>query len=193
MANEDRDLSFRSTPTKKVRARKYDLLRVPGMGAGNLVLLGHQFAWHELHYWRRRTTPHFATNCEACEHNTPIRERGYIAITPRAKVDVMILEVTDQCDEEIELQSSALHSLRGQIVGLTRMENASNGKLRIHFSGKTIDPSLLPASPDVEEVLRRIWGMGKRKPMLPEPSRVLDLDKLRCQVKVPGSNGSPAE
>jgi len=189
MAISDRELEFRSSPTQKTKTRKYDILRVPGCGAGNLVLLGNKFLWHTLHYWRRRSTPCLGDPCEACDHNCPIRERGYIAVTPREKIDVMILEVTDQCAEKIVSASELLNTLRGQIVGLTRLENESNGKLKIHFSGKSIDADLIPESPDVAEVMRRIWGMGKRKAMTVDRSVVLDLDKLRCQVKHPNENG----
>lgn len=189
MAADDRELSFRSSPKPKQRARKYDILRIPGSGAGGLILLGHAFTWHELHYWRRRTTPHFQENCEACEHNTPIRERGYIAVTPRKKIDVQILEVTDQCEDDINAAAENLQTLRGQMVSLERMEKATNGKLRIEFIGKSIDQSLLPESPDVEEVLRRVWGMRSRGPMNPPASLVLDMDKLACAVRMPSLNG----
>lgn len=191
MAKDDRDLHFRSTPTQKKKARKYDILRVPANGISNTVLLGHNFTWHDLHYWRKRTTPHFTENCEACEHNCPIRERGYIAVTPKDRVKVMILEVTDQCDESIKGASEMLTSLRGQVVALERMENERNGKLRIEFSGRSVDPSLLPDSPDVEEILRRVWGMAKRGPMLPEERVVMDMRKLRCSVQMPSTNGKP--
>jgi len=189
MAIDDRDLAFRSTPSPRSRSRKYDILRVPGPGAGNLVLLGHCFAWHDLHYWRKRTVPHFEKNCEPCEDKVPVRERGYIAVTPRNKVDVMILEVTGNCEKPITAAMVHLVSLRGQVVGLKRLDKAPNGKLYISFSGQCIDSDLLPASPDVEEVMRRIWGLPKRKPMLPPDAVVMDMAKLRCSVQLPSTNG----
>ena len=189
MADSERDLQFRSTPMKTSKTRKYDILRVPGGGAGGIILLGETFLWHTLHYWRRRSTPCFGDPCEACDHNCPIRERGYIAVTPRNKVDVMVLEVTDQCEEAITAAAERLQSLRGQVVGLGRLDKASNGKLRIEFGGQSIDSSLLPESPDVAEIMRRIWGMGKRKSMQVEQCVVMDMQKLRCQVIMPATNG----
>jgi len=191
MAHPERELQFRSTPVKSAKSRKYDILRVPGCGAGNLVLLGQSVLWHSLHYWRKRSTPCFGDPCEACDHNCQIRERGYIAVTPRNKVDVMILEVTDQCEVAISAAADHLTTLRGSVVGLGRLDKERNGKLSINFTGPVIESSLLPTSPDVEEVMRRIWGMGKRKPMLPPSEVVLDMDKLRCAVKdvPPAVNG----
>ena len=187
--SEERDLEFRSTPAQLPKSKKYKLLRVPGRGYGNLVLLGHAFIWHDLHYWRRRTIPHFADNCEPCEHNCQIRERGYIAVAGKLQSEVMILEVTDNCGDTINDMMKRLNDLRGSVVNLSRLEKRDNGKLTIHPDGKQIDGDLIPASPDVGEVLRRIWGLAKTHRVNVPLSRTLILDKLRCSVHQPGSNG----
>lgn len=190
MDDQPKELRFRSTNRPTAKARKYDILRVPGVGAGNLVLLGHEFLWHDLHYWRGRSTPCFGEGCEPCEHNCQVRERGYIAITPRNKIDVMILEVTDQCGEVIAGEHEKLVTIRGQVVGLSRMEKKSNGRLAIEFSGQCIDAKLLPESPDVAEIMRRIWGMGKRKSMTTAPFDLPPIQTIRCGVQQPSTNGT---
>ena len=189
MANEERALEFRTDLDTAPSAKKYKLLRVPGRGYGNLVLLGHQFLWHDLHYWRRRTIPHFDDGCEPCEYHCPIRERGYIAVAGKMEVNVLILEVTDNCKEAIRDLAGGRPTLRGCIVNLSRLDKRDNGKLTLHADGKQVDASLIPESPDVAECLRRIWGMArKHQPELP-PDRALILEKLRCSVVVPGENG----
>lgn len=187
--NDERELEFRSAPSQLPKARKYKLLRVPGRGVGNLVLLGHEFLWHDLHYWRRRTVPHFATNCEPCEHNCQIRERGYIAVAGKLQSEVLILEVTDNCGDAINELMAQRTDLRGCVVNLSRLEKRDNGKLTFHPDGKQIDGELIPEAPDVGEVLRRIWGLAKTHAVNVPLSRTLILDKLRCQVVTPAANG----
>lgn len=186
--NEERALEFRTSPMKHAKARKYDLLRVPGKGIGGLILLGHEFLWHELHYWRRRTIPHWPTNCEPCEHHCQVRERGYIAVCSKFKTTVMILEVTDNCGDVIKDLADARVTLRGCVVNMSRLEKRDNGKLTMHPEGNQVDSSLIPEAPDVAEVLRRIWGLGRQGPMVPL-ERTLDLEKLRCRVKSSVTNG----
>lgn len=185
------DVNFRSSPSVRSKARKYDILRTPGGGIGNLVLLGEGFGWQELHYWRKKSVPHNEAYCEPCEFNCDLRERGYIAATPNGKVDVQILEVTDQCAAAIAEATERFHSLRGLIVGLERKEKKSNGKLRIVFSGKQIHSDFLPASPDVEEVMRRIWGLGRSGPMVPV-DRTMEAAVVRCSIIDPTLNGKPS-
>jgi hypothetical protein len=189
MANEERSLEFRSVPSQSPKAKKYKLLRVPGRGIGNLVLLGNEFLWHDLHYWRRRTIPHFETNCEPCEYHCPIRERGYIAVAGKLETRVLILEVTDNCGDAVRELMAERKSLRGCIVNLSRLEKKDNGKLTLHSDGKQVDQSLIPDSPDVGECLRRIWGMARTHEVNVPLDRTLILEKLRCSVVVPESNG----
>jgi len=189
MANEERALEFRTDLDTAPTAKKYKLLRVPGRGYGNLVLLGHQFLWHDLHYWRRRTIPHFNNGCEPCEYNCPIRERGYIAVAGKMETNVLILEVTDNCKDAIRDLSAGRASLRGVIVNLSRLDKRDNGKLTLHTDGRGVDASLIPESPDVAECLRRIWGMARTHEVNVPLDRTLILEKLRCEVQMPGSNG----
>lgn len=183
------DVNFRSTPNKKTKARKYDILRTPAKGIGNLVLLGEGFRWQELHYWRGKSVPHNDHWCEPCEFDCDLRERGYIAATPNGRIDIQILEVTDQCADEIADATARFTTLRGLVVGLGRKEEKANGKLRILFSGKQIPDQMLPQSPNVDEVMRRIWGLGRKGPMVPV-DRTLAADVVRCSVKDPSTNGS---
>ena len=185
------ELNFRPRPAKKNKVRKYDILRTPAGGIGNLVLLSEGFLWQELHYWRGKSVPHNQHWCEPCEFACELRERGYIACTPNGTVDIQILEVTDQCDEVIADAVQRFHTLRGLVVGLGRKEKKTNGKLRIIIPGKQIHGDLLPAAPNVEEVMRRIWGLGRGGPMVPK-ERTLDLEKLRCSVQLPATNGDEA-
>lgn len=190
MDNQPHDVDFRDQPSKQNKARKYDILRTPKGGIGNLVLLGEKFQWQQLHYWRGKSMPHNKHWCEPCEYACEIRERGYIFCTPNGKVDIQILEVTDQCFVPIKQAMEIFTSLRGCIIGTERKEKKANGKLRIVFSGKKINSDLLPIGPDLAAVMRRIWGLGHSGPMVPL-DRTLDLDALRCGVKKPQSNGSP--
>lgn len=182
------ELDFRSAPNIKNKARKYDILRTPPKGIGNLALLGDGFRWQELHYWRGKSVPHNAEWCEPCDFNCELRDRGYIACTPRNVIDIQILEVTDQCADAIADATERFKTLRGMVVNLSRKEKKANGKLRIDFSGTQIASDLLPTSPNVEEIMRRIWGLGRGGPMVPV-SRTMDMDVLRCAVKTPSTNG----
>lgn len=184
------ELDFRSSPTTKNKARKYDILRTPAKGIGNLVLLGDGFRWQQLHYWRGKSVPHNNEWCEPCDFNCELRERGYIMCTPNGTIDIQILEVTDQCEDAIADAVERFHTLRGMIVGLERKEKKANGKLRIVFPGKQIHSDLLPPSPNVEEIMRRIWGLGRSGPMVPV-DRTIAAAAIRCAVSSPSSNGSP--
>ena len=189
MAMQERPLEFRSEPTVKKATRKYDILRVKAAGVSNIVILGDEFLWHKIHYWRGRTIPHFGHPCEACDHGTSLRERGYIAIAALNKTKIHILEVTDQCQDAISDALDMLSGLRGQVVRLGRVKEVDNGKLFLEFMGRTIASTLLPASPDVGEVMSRVWGMGHRGPLMPDRADLADMSKVRCVVPVPGRNG----
>ena len=190
MVDDARELQFRMQPKSMKKARKYDILRTPAKGCGNLVLLSDEVLWHELHYWRGRSTPCFGDPCEACDYHCQVRERGYIAVTPRHKVDVQILELTDQCQAAIVAASETLTTLRGQVIATGRVDSKPNGKLFILFGARSIDSELLPQAPDVAEVMRRVWGMGRRKAMNTPAEALLDMKTVRCVVPSIQSNGA---
>jgi hypothetical protein len=192
MAHEERSLEFQTDLNREPREKKYKLLRVKGRGIGNLVLLGHEFLWHDLHYWRKRSVPHFKENCEPCEYHNPIRVRGYIAVAGKLETKVLILEVTDYCKDAIRELASDRTTLRGCIVNLSRLEKKDNGKLTLHSDGKTVDASLIPENIDVAQCLRRIWGMARAHEVSVPVDRTLILDKLRCSVQLPEANGKPS-
>jgi len=182
------EVNFRSAPSARTKARKYDILRTPAKGIGNLALLGDGFRWQELHYWRGKSVPHNEHWCEPCEYSCELRERGYIACSPRNVIDIQILEVTDQCGDAIAEAVERFHTLRGLVVNLIRKESKANGKLKIAFTNEQIHSDLLPTSPNVEEVMRRVWGLGRSGPMVPV-DRTLDTAVVRCQVRDPSLNG----
>ncbi|GAH09165.1 unnamed protein product [marine sediment metagenome] len=191
MANDqERTVEFTDSPQIQPKMRKYDILRVPPNGTRNAVILSHYFAWTPLHYWRRRSTPCLGEGCEACEHGEAPRPKGYAAVAAKNKTKVWLLEVTENCAEAIVAEMELRTTLRGAVVNLSRLDQRANGKLTIEFAGKSIDATLIPAAPDVEEVLRRIWGFSKQGSMKVSNQKALVLAGTRCNVNgVEQTNG----
>lgn len=174
---------FTSDPTIAPKVRKYDILRTPPKGLRNIVLLSHYFAWTPLHYWRRRSTPCLGDGCEACKHGEAPRPKGYAAVTAKNETKIWLLEVTENCQEPIKAQQDVRTTLRGLIVALERQEQRANGKLTIHFAKGEIDSTLIPQAPDVEEVLRRIWGFSRQGAMKVSDAEAIEAYTIRCRVK----------
>lgn len=175
-------VQFTSSPQLQPKMRKFDILRVKPNGVRNVVILSHYFAWTPLHYWRRRSTPCLGKGCEACEHGEAPRPKGYAAVTGKNDTKIWLLEVTENCAVPITAQMELRTTLRGCVVALSRLEQRANGKLSIEFGGKSIDGTLIPQAPDVEEVLRRIWGFSRQGSMKVNTERALVLAATRCDV-----------
>ena len=192
-ATNEKVIQFTQSPKLQPKMRKYDILRVKPNGVRNVVVLSHYFAWTPLHYWRRRSTPCLGEGCEACQHGEAPRPKGYAAVAAKNDTKVYLLEVTENCADTIDEQCEARPSLRGCIVNLCRLDQRANGKLTIEFQTKGISPTLIPAAPDVEEVLRRIWGFSSQGAMKVKDSAALDAYVLRCrEMNVePITNGRP--
>jgi len=154
----------------------YQLMRVPAGGKLSGTILSHDLVCARVHYYQRRTTPHTDGECEACEHKTRLEWKGWVAVwSPQTRV-IGILELTKRAMIPLEKWFDEHRTLRGAVVVVARIGRDINGKLFSTIHPGSIDRDLLPKSPNIEQLLARMWRRKGWEHIAPEPKQIIRMD-----------------
>lgn len=178
-----------TSPTTEARRKTLSLRRV---GCGRLmgVSLSHKPIGCETHYWRGRTRPHMTgSQCEACEAGNSSRWRGYLALYDKDTRETFLAELTPKAYEGIKEGLDSFGSLRGHWIKIERTRPKETAPVRATVSATMEPEERLPAEPDIQEQMYRIWSL-KENAVSPDTTESRIMTHIHALVD-PNKNGRP--
>lgn len=183
--------AFSRRPSEARPARRWDIVRVKAGKAIMGVMLGHDVVGAYTHWWGGRTVPCNGPDCSPCSKNVELRWHGYLPLYSLKTRDTSIVEFTEACVEVIDRWFSEHRTLRGCVIEIHRPGAKANGELRAKVYDGPLAKAVLPESPQVEEILMRMWGqtaLKKRKQAAAAAGESVHISKL-----LPGQTQLPDE
>jgi hypothetical protein len=124
---------------------------------GRCVITSDEFYEVDVHWIGGRTLPCLETNCEACKAQRPRKYEAYLGIVWSTSLKHEILRLTKGAMFQLKSQLSCSGSPRGHVLSVERKGDRPNGRVTILVEPLQVEISRLPASPDLEAHLARIW------------------------------------
>lgn len=154
------DIGFSDRPNEEQVGTRYQLVRTPANKRARFRVLSHKCVGVPTHFYRGRTQPHTIPTCEACDEGITSRWHGYIGVQGFATGEVFVLEITAHCEEALHHYTQKHGTLRGADLSVYRRGSKANSPVHAIIVPGIFDHTALPAPPDVEAFLRRIWYGG---------------------------------
>jgi len=155
---------FRHRPSTDQMPQQLPLLRVPPKGLSGLVILSHDIVGCDTHYWRGRTRPCEAPNCDACQANQRPRWRGYLAVMSQRTEKIGVIELTPAAVAPVDRAFRQARTLRGCQIALARKNEKPNGQLFAQISVPNETKEHLPKAPNLKTYLAKLWDLNVIKP-----------------------------
>jgi hypothetical protein len=92
-----------------------------------------------------------------CAKGVAPRWLGYIAVWSETRKSKYMLELTHSAAESIAAKAEEAGSLRGWMIRVKR--DRANSELKAGVAPSGLDAETIPASFDLREQLRRMWGL----------------------------------
>lgn len=167
MERSDRlDFGFSSRAPDADDGLAFQILRVgPGKKFSG-VILSEQLVCRRTHWWGGRTTPCHEHGCPACAENSEGRWHGWLACyCPKSQVTA-IVELTARALKPVQDWADEFGSLRAAELTLSRVGKKLNGRLFASLARGPVAADLLPADPNVQLCLLKMWGLEPGLPAL---------------------------
>ena len=167
MGNASRvDFGFSSAPPEVDERHEFEIVRLgPGKKIRGIVLSEHLIC-RETHYVQKRTVPHHETGCPYCLANEQKRWYGWVALFSPTSGNTCILEFPAKPLATFVKWQKERGSLRGVELAARRRGREINGPVFVDLSHGTMAVDCLPAGPDVQLCLLRMWGFDPGLPGL---------------------------
>jgi len=185
-------IKFTHVPPEHTESSTLPLIRVPPKRTVGGLILSHRLIGASLHYWKGRTRPCTAPNCEACEGNYIPRWYGYLAILDEKKNKIGMIEVPARASWAIHRSWCEQRTLRGWRIELSRVGTRANAPVCVSLSEHKLEGRIIPECPDLVRALCRMWEVKELQTHLevyePGTDRVQAIlpieDSLLPQAKV---------
>jgi len=156
---------FRSRPPAQPARQTFPVCRSGGKWTLNVavIALSDRVTCAATHY-SGRTRPcmeQFGKKCESCEAGWEPRWVGYFAAWHIQRKQKVVVELTATAADLLAAHAEKVGSIRGQLIRLSRLGDRKNGPLEISWQHSNTPADQLPASFDVEDVLRRLWRINQ--------------------------------
>lgn len=136
------------------------------------------------HYWKGRTMPCDAPDCDACHHGQPYRWHAYFSAWEPATALHFLMEVTAQAAEHFTSYRDAHGGLRGCKFQATRWRQNPNGRVLIVCKPADIVETPIPKAPDLIAVLSVLWNL---------PSSTMDASRRSPEENMPSLAVDPLD
>ena len=121
------------------------------------IVLSPEIVGAYLHYWRGRTTPCAAPNCDACANNHAPRWYGYLEMWSPTTAARVLFEITPACVDAIADYVATHGTTRGAQLTLARATKKPNSRLTAEIKEGNYAADRLPTASDVAAHLTHIW------------------------------------
>jgi len=135
------------------------LVRTPARGVLSGIVSSTDLVGCTTHYYKGRTQPCTAPNCEACNEQVPYRWHAYLTIFNPRTATHALLELTAQASQPAFDFFERHGTLRGAILETTRPSAKPNGRIIVRLRQATPDDPKPPKEPNIKKILAVIWNL----------------------------------
>jgi len=121
--------NFSNAPPETGHGQALRLIRTPAPGKLIAICTSPKLVGCPTHFWRMRTIPCEAPNCEACDNGVPWRWHGYVSAVNIKSNEHFIFECTAQAAETFTQFTERHGSLLGCTFEATRLGDHANGRV----------------------------------------------------------------
>lgn len=112
------------------------------------------------HFYKGRTQPCSAPDCEPCRNGMPWRWHGYVAAWQKSLHQIFIFEFTSQAADAFISYEKSNGTLRGCQFRSYRPSRTVNGRIVIETRPADLQNVRLPEAPDLIRCLCCLWNLG---------------------------------
>lgn len=160
------DFGFKSEPPLTDGKRGFEIVRIGPGKKIRCVVLSDVLICRRTHYVRRATVPCHDFGCEFCGRNVAGRWYGWLAVLEVDTGQTRILELPAAPLDTVVFFQRDVGTLRGAELRCKRSGKEINGPVWVDLARPTVGVDLLPAAPDVQLCLLRMWGLDPGLPGL---------------------------
>lgn len=150
--------TFSSNIPDDPRGPSFPILRTPPGRALIAIVTSPNLVGCFTHYWKGRTVPCDAPNCEACQAGMPFRWHAYQSAYIRETSLHCLFECTAQAAEHFTDYREAHGTIRGCLFEARRYNNRHNARILIRCKPADLTGIILPKPPDLIRCLSILWG-----------------------------------
>lgn len=149
---------------------------------GRCVITSDDFYEVDVHWIGGRTLPCLDKECAACKAQRPRKYEAYLGIVWSTSRKHEILRLTKGAMFQLKSQLSCSDSPRGHVLSVERKGDRPNGRVVILVEPLQVEVQKLPASPDLEAHLARIWRVDGIEVTKDEGAYVASLSAFTDEV-----------
>lgn len=111
------------------------------------------------HYYKGRTQPCSAPDCEACREQVPWRWHGYVSALNTVTHEHFIFEMTAQATDALVAYREQHGTLRGCVFEARRLHARQNARVILRCTPADLQKISLPKPPKLEHALSILWNL----------------------------------
>lgn len=150
---------YTDRPPKDARGPAFPIRRTPPSRPLVAIVTSDNLVGCATHWWKGRTIPCEAPDCEACREQMPWRWHGYFAALNPTTHEHFIFEMTAQAAEPFVEYFDHYDTLRGCMFEAVRIDRKPNGRVTIRCKPADLQKINLPPSPSLTKALSILWNL----------------------------------
>lgn len=151
--------TYTTTVPNDPRGPSFLIQRTPAFKPLIAIVTSENLVGTYTHFYRGRTMPCEAPDCEACRDGIPYRWHAYMAAyDPKIPLH-FIFECTAQSAEAFTTYRAAYETLRGCHFRAHRMNSRANGRIVIQTQAADLTKFNLPQPPELTKCLAILWSL----------------------------------
>ena len=169
--------NFTNRPPTEPHGPAFPLRRTPTTKPMVAIITCDDLIGCPTHYFKGRTQPCSAPDCEACREQVSWRWHGYVSALNTASHEHFIFEMTAQATDALVAYREQHGTLRGCLFEARRLHARQNARVILRCKPADLQQTSLPKPPNLEHALSIIWNL---------PAPEIDLtSKPRRETKTP--------
>lgn len=139
------------------RGPAFPIMRTPANKPLVAIITSDDLVGCYTHFYKGRTVPCDAPDCEACRENLPYRWHAYQSAYITTNGIHFLFECTAQAAEHFTDYRDMHNSLRGCLFEAKRMHGKHNGRVLVRCKPADLVAVRLPKAPDLIKCLAILW------------------------------------
>jgi len=135
------------------------LRRTPCGGQILAIVTSHDLIGCNTHFYRNRTVPCEAPDCQACNEGLPWRYHAYLSAVDAKTNEHFLFEMTPAAAEVFSDYFERHETLRGCLFKAHRSSPHPNGRVLISATPADLSTRTLPKEPNITKLLCYVWNV----------------------------------
>jgi len=137
----------------------FRLIRTPAQRSVVAIVTCDDLVGCPTHFYRNRTLPCEAPNCEPCNTGHAWRWHGYVSCVDQSSHEHILFEMTAQASDAFRDYRKEHNTLRGCLFKASRVSFRYNGRVVIRCKPADLAGVTLPGPPNIPVMLCHIWNI----------------------------------